>query len=332
MTQPVPSRRAAAFLTAVIAAFALAASPAPAAATDGGDFVSEVNALRDDVNAPPVSLNANLDRIAVERGDQMADAERMEHDMDYVRERMDDLGVCWSAFGEIIAYNSHGTASSFVGQWFNSDTHREIMLRPNFAIVGGSWSRGDDGRYYGVMVFVDPCGESAPAPSFTDTATSAFRADIAWLVEEGITAGCSASRFCPKSTVTREQMASFLTRITDVPSSEEDWFSDDNTSAHEGDINSVAQARIASGCVGSRYCPHSGVTRAQMASFLFRALRPPAATRDWFSDDNDSIHEASINALAEAGITGGCATGRFCPSSYVTREQMAGFLHRGFAD
>ncbi len=65
-----------------------------------------------------------------------------------------------------------------------------------------------------------------------------------------------------------------------------------------------------------------------MASFLSRAFGLPAATRDYFGDDNDSIHEANINRIAEAGITGGCAPDRYCPRSNVTRGQMAAFLHR----
>jgi len=51
-----------------------------------------------------------------------------------------------------------------------------------------------------------------------------------------------------------------------------------------------------------------------------------------FIDDNGSIHEAAIEAIADAGITKGCnpAEGntRFCPKDAVTREQMATFLVR----
>ena len=56
--------------------------------------------------------------------------------------------------------------------------------------------------------------------------------------------------------------------------------------------------------------PLKAFDRRLLASFLARALDLPAAKRDWFRDDEASIHEAAINRLAEAGITGGCATGR----------------------
>lgn len=48
---------------------------------------------------------------------------------------------------------------------------------------------------------------------FSDVPTSSpFHANIGRLVDSGITAGCGSGRFCPKATVTREQMAAFLTR------------------------------------------------------------------------------------------------------------------------
>src|SRR5690606_110402 len=75
------------------------------------------------------------------------------------------------------------------------------------------------------------------------------------------------------------------------------------------------------------------VTRQQMASFLVRALDLPRTDQDFFVDDNGSVHEADINALAAAGITRGCnppANDRFCPQESVSRAQMAAFLVRGY--
>ena len=50
-----------------------------------------------------------------------------------------------------------------------------------------------------------------------------------------------------------------------------------------------------------------------------------------FVDDDDSIFESDIDKLATAGVTRGCnppVNDRFCPTSNVTRGQMAAFLHR----
>jgi spore germination protein YaaH len=108
------------------------------------------------------------------------------------------------------------------------------------------------------------------------------------------------------------------------------WFEDILGSQFRNDILAIAEAGITGGCGGNRFCPTANVTREQMASFLARALKLPSTSTDYFTDDNRSPHQGDINRLAAAGITGGCAPGRFCPSANVTREQMAGFLNRGF--
>ena len=169
-----------------------------------------------------------------------------------------------------------------------------------------------------------------PIPDFplVDARFSAFESDIEWVFNEGITSGCSAERYCPADSVTREQMASFLARALSLPSATKDWFTDDETSIHEVDINRVAEAGIATGCGGTNYCPKAVVTRAQMASFLARGLALPSTTTDFFTDDGSSVHEVDINRVAAAGITSGCTATTYCPLSPVTRGQMAAFLHR----
>jgi spore germination protein YaaH len=166
---------------------------------------------------------------------------------------------------------------------------------------------------------------------YEDILSSAFRNDILWLGEAGITSGCAVERFCPRVIVTRAQMASFLARAEDLPAATRDWYTDDATSQHQDNINRIADADITHGCAPKRFCPDGSVTRGQMASFLARALDLPATTRDWFDDDDGSLHEGAINRLAEAGITAGCEASSFCPNTRVTREQMAAFLHRSYA-
>jgi hypothetical protein len=114
-------------------------------------------------------------------------------------------------------------------------------------------------------------------------------------------------------------------------------FRDDDGSVFETDIEWLAQAGITQGCnppSNDRFCPGQNVTREQMAAFLVRALDLPAdGAGDPFNDDNSSIFEDDIEALAAAGITLGCnppANDRFCPKNSVTRAQMAAFLSRAY--
>jgi hypothetical protein len=58
-------------------------------------------------------------------------------------------------------------------------------------------------------------------------------------------------------------------------------FTDDEGSVHEPDIDRLAIMGITTGCGADRFCPHAAVSRAEMASFLTRAMglepiNPPA--------------------------------------------------------
>jgi hypothetical protein len=172
--------------------------------------------------------------------------------------------------------------------------------------------------------------EGPPPPMFSDLVGSKFYADILWLAEEGITSGCGNGKFCPNGTVTRGQMASFLARAFDLPATGQDFFVDDNSNKHEDNINRLRASGITAGCDDDRFCPDGLVTRAQMATFLSKALKLGWTGHDHFWDDDDNHHEGAINRFAEAEITSGCGNGKYCPDGLVTRGQMAAFLHRAF--
>jgi uncharacterized protein YkwD len=323
-------RRSPAALVALVMAFTLLpASPAPAAAAGGTGFVTMVNGYRHDADLGPVAYHSVINTIAAERGRQIERNGEIGHDFDYLRRRFDEEGICWRGFGEIVASNGSGDFSAFGNQWFNSPVHHDIMLG-DYTHASGSREDGGD-RWFGVMVFVKLCNATNSAPTssgFTDLGHSTFIDDIEWLVEHEITNGCAPTLFCPHDSVSRAAMATFLVRGFDLPPTSVDFYTDDETSGHEPDINSSKAANVTSGCGAGRYCPTSRLLRGQMAAFLDRALDLPPTTMDFFSDDDDSGHEGAINRLAAAGITSGCAADRYCPRSPVSREQMAAFLRR----
>ena len=114
-----------------------------------------------------------------------------------------------------------------------------------------------------------------------------------------------------------------------------DMFGDVEDGAYyEAAVAWMFQQQITVGCASEplRYCPGEPVTRAQMASFLTRALELEApAQRAGFADVEPSgVHADAIEALYGARITVGCASEplRYCPGEPVTRAQMAAFLTR----
>ena len=90
----------------------------------------------------------------------------------------------------------------------------------------------------------------------------------------------------------------------------------------------LAAEGITTGCGNERFCPLASVTRARDVRIPGEGPRSDRRQLDRFSDDNDSVYESSINRIAEAGITSGCTSSRFCPDRVVTRAQMASFIDR----
>lgn len=69
---------------------------------------------------------------------------------------------------------------------------------------------------------------------------------------------------------------------------------------------------------------------ALAAILLALALPAGVLASHLFSDVPSTMSgHAAIEAIADAGITVGCAPDRYCPTAPVTREQMAIFLQRG---
>lgn len=125
------------------------------------------------------------------------------------------------------------------------------------------------------------------------------------------------------------QAATVLTEAMPGAWSGEFW--DDEGSVHEANIDALAALGVTTGCGEAQYCPSDTVTRAQMATFIVRALGWETGTApDAFADDDGSTHEANINELAARGVTGGCGDGSYCPGEPVTRAQMGTFLVRAF--
>lgn len=116
----------------------------------------------------------------------------------------------------------------------------------------------------------------------------------------------------------------------------EDGFTDvppDNV--HERAIDCAVYYEIASGRTRLTYEPASLVSREQGAGFLARLVVEsggslPEPTRNHFSDDDDSVHEASIDRLAEAGLITGTGQGSFDPRGGVTRAQLASLFVRAY--
>ena len=201
----------------------------------------------------------------------------------------------------------------------------------------------------------DPPCDGAYDSSFDDIDGSAHEEQVLCMADEGLTEGTGASdgaSYAPRREVTRAQMASFIARFIEryadreLPAGDPNRFDDvPSDFIHAENITKLAAIGIVEGTSasdGQSYAPQAGITRAQMASLIRRSLsfldngevnplsEPPGTSNDFFEDDDGSVHEDNINALADVGIVAGFRDGTYRPGENVLRDQMASFVMRGF--
>ena len=111
--------------------------------------------------------------------------------------------------------------------------------------------------------------------SFADVSTDAYYAKaVAWAVENGITTGTGDGKFSPDATCTRAQSVTFLFRAIGKLVNSKAEFSDVLTDSYYA--NAVAWAvenGITNGIGDGLFGPDNSCTRAQIATFLFRAYQ-----------------------------------------------------------
>jgi Putative binding domain, N-terminal/Viral BACON domain len=180
--------------------------------------------------------------------------------------------------------------------------------------------------------------------------TAIFAPFIEKLSALEITVGCGqdfAGRplYCPGAAVTRDQMSAFIIRalgMSNPPPPALQRFQDVAPSnPFFPFVDQMAVRGITVGCHPpgnpvALFCPGATVTRDQMAAFIIRAVgltNPPVPASQRFLDVSPTnVFYAFIDQMAIRSITTGCdpAGTMYCPSSNVTRDQMAAFLVRAF--
>lgn len=110
------------------------------------------------------------------------------------------------------------------------------------------------------------------------------------------------------------------TRFLDVPRAT--WYHDP--------VEWMASRGVTTGCLAAAYCPLDDLTRAQMATFLWRLAGSPRPSGAQFVDVPEASYAASATRWmrAEGLSTGVGGTSRFEPNRSVTRAEQVTMLHR----
>jgi hypothetical protein len=102
----------------------------------------------------------------------------------------------------------------------------------------------------------------------------ALRDAVNGLANAGVVRGKPDGTYAPRESISRAQMATFLTGLQKVVGTPfpagGDAFDDDDGTAHEGNIDILAASGLVGGTGPRTYSPAGPVTRQQMAGFLMR--------------------------------------------------------------
>ena len=167
---------------------------------------------------------------------------------------------------------------------------------------------------------------------FTDISKNDYFYDaVLWAVEEGITSGTSDTTFSPNVSCTRAQMVTFLWRVSGFPkASITNPFTDVSADAYYYDaVLWAVEQGITGGTGDGKFSPDAPCTRAQMATFLWRAAGSPAPASNVsaFTDvPEGSWYAKAVQWAYEQNITNGTGDGKFSPDATCTRAQMVQML------
>ena len=187
------------------------------------------------------------------------------------------------------------------------------------------------------------CGEADPdydpeqqlKNPFVDVNDSDYYFEsVLWAVDKGITTGTSNMTFAPKDNCTRAQVVTFLWRAYDEvkPTYTKNNFKDIMflDYFYEAVLWAVEKG-ITTGTSDTTFSPNATCTRAQVATFLWRAAGKPVVdgVENPFTDvpEGEYYSDAVLWAVAN-GITTGTSNTTFSPDATCTRGQIVTFLYR----
>ncbi len=180
------------------------------------------------------------------------------------------------------------------------------------------------------------CGDGAKVNNpFTDVPNDSFCIDaVLWAVEENITTGTSATTFDPNGKCARAIVVTFLWRAAGSP--EPTTTVNPFTDVNEGDFFYKAvlwavENGITNGTSATTFNPSELCNRAQVVTFLYRAMNNPEvnSAENPFSDvDPAEWYGPAVLWAVENGITNGMGDGIFGVGTVCTRAQVVTFLYR----
>ena len=176
-----------------------------------------------------------------------------------------------------------------------------------------------------LLVPVSPVGAVA---GFGDVDGGAYFADaVQWSVDNGIT-GVDGSCFSPDQPVTRGETAVWIWRMRDRPEAPAHSFVDVVAVEQQQSVAWMVSEGVTTGTSDTTFSPDRGLTRVEVAAFLWRLAGRPTAVAHSFVDVLSGWQQGPVSWMASTGITTGTSPTMFSPDGTLTRAQLITFLYR----
>ena len=175
------------------------------------------------------------------------------------------------------------------------------------------------------------------ASGFRDVPSNAYYADaVRWAVNHNpvVTRGTSSTEFSPDARCTRAEAVTFLWRSMGCPNAvlQNCPFKDVvRGSWYDKAVMWANEKEITTGTSATRFSPGANCTRAQIVTFLWRAMGRPGYSSGScpFTDVRSGTwYYHAVMWANEKGITAGVSRTKFAPDAYCTRAQIVTFLYR----
>lgn len=217
------------------------------------------------------------------------------------------------------------------------DLKFQTDFRSIYTTIAEEWLHDDGVRLLGTShPSVDlfdggPLGEGVAG--FLDANSGGFYAGaLVWAAANGIVSGTTPTTFEPNRNMTRGEFATVMWRAAGSPTAGGSaGFGDVPGNAYfAAPVNWMVGQGITTGTGPGRFSPNDPLTRAQAATFIWRARgKPSVSGGPSFSDvQNGQYYTNAVRWMAAEGITTGTSATRFSPHDQVTRAQAVTFLWR----
>ena len=206
---------------------------------------------------------------------------------------------------------------------------------------GHIWDEGHENEDGEMVYTCRVCGfstdEKPYVNPFIDVKEGDFFYDsVRWAVENGITTGTSATTFDPNGQCQRAAVVTFLWRAagSPEPASTENPFTD----VKESDFFYKAvlwavEKGITNGLTADTFGPFALCNRAQVVTFLYRAMGTPEVAPGLNPFDDVTVtawYGPAVMWAVQNGITNGMSTTEFGVNTICNRAQVVTFLYAAF--